>query len=800
MKPFVELNREGQALRWQTHLLSDVMLALGLDKLAAEPVLCPEAELAAARFEAEGAGGRGIRWAWGGWSRVEVRLCEADGGQPPITRRRGESSLLEWLLLPFCDAVELTPFDAGGAAGPTVRIERPVTVAGEEIDFHADFDKVVVRLRNYNRSADVYAELRTLTMNQELKPKGGARTFALGNRVELRVPEEWLLGYVVVVRRRRRRKYLLDYRPYRVGASGVLPRQHDDRERSMVRREIEGPPAARSPQTDVRGGDWLARWPERSRERLTYLQGAAAEQSLADAAEFTPLMTPTGLFRAIVLTHCGFAWPLPAAQAVAELDGGTFEQALARMFPELPAVLAMLNSPDAKRWALAHANEPRLDEVVRWVGHQGVDALERALLLVELRAEVARLGERLRAESPESRAVADLLADIERATRHGASPGDLRARLEAVRRRVAEADAAPVDPEGREPALKEHHAEWLARRERMSRWRRLLAQVVDHCETGQWILPQSEPDPAGLERRLRAIESPVARPLRNRDTPRGEDVRLSVKGLLDDLAHEARASLRGAADACLRQVVLPHAALWLLLHEEIARAESAAAEFRWLAEGVGFVTRGRLDERVRSAQNLLLLVEAAEEFARGWDVESEELRRLSRDRPALVKILLTPNHRWVEDARQRCRELYDYLSPTELAGAVSPPGQWPSPPPSVSRQTLQGWWEVLRELDISLNKLEWGMRRFSSLADYFRRDKLPELERLVEDCKRRPAGQGTASASRIIALYEKGFAGGGEPLPRDLMELLKLLEEHGREGRRGRPEAGGKSPREEVHE
>lgn len=728
MNSFTELGSDGQVLEWETHFLSDIMREQGFESLLMEPKLHSPEDFIEARlsFEKEDAGG--VQWVWGeSWSRVEVSLYGTEDEQPLRHRRRGESSLLEWRHLPFCEAVELTPYDANSKAGVTVRFERPLTITGEAIDFYVDLNTVVVRLVNYSRSADVCVELHTLTMNKELKPKGQPEFFRQRQQIELRIPEG-LFGYVVVTRRRNRRRYLLDYRSYRGGDSGPLLKRDDEDERERIRREIEGssPENVAQPRTSLNG--WLTHWPQRSRKRLEDLWRESVRLIRTQDSEITQTIqtTPAGLFRSIVLRHCGFASPLSSEQSIRELNEGKFEEALARLSPTLVTVLETIRAPQEKMWAIRHAGEPRLAEVVRWAEHQGVAVLDCALKLVEIRAEASRVAGTLRADSSEGQAIAELLDSIEKAPHRGARPEELLGRLDEIKRRIVTDEQRSIQPEQAAPVSKTRHREWLEQRQRMSLWRRSLAQVIGHCENGEWGLPEDMPEPLTLELRLRNIKAIDFTPLHKQATGQEQKVQQHIKKLIADRADEPRVSLRDFACQQLQQVVLPHASLWSQLHEEIRRAQQLASEFGWLAEKTGVTTaRGGLDERVQAAQQFLLTLEAAESFARGWKVESRGLKQNAHNRALFVKILTRPDHPWLEETYLRCRQLYQSLSPTELVRHMTLPEQLPALP---SLQALAGWWEQLRLLDRNLYKLEWAELRFNNLVDDFKSSRMTRLE------------------------------------------------------------------------
>jgi hypothetical protein len=792
MKSFIELGKGEQVIEWREHLLSDAMKARGLDGLAIEPELHPKEAFAASMLDYR-SDGEGISWAWQRdkgqenkgpehWDHVYIEASDAK--IPNLVRRVGKTPHVTWREVNYCEYLELTPYLKTGVAGVTFRVERPLTVAAEEIVFNKPLqgDPVRIELPNYTSTSDVIVQLFRQNTDHEFIREGRPITF---NEDGLAiVPYSHLsdlrVGVIAVIRRGRQRQLLLGYRAYWIYKKGDrrLGNGFDDDEWSRISLAVENREAKKA-QADHGGVDaWLEQWPTQSQKYLRELYQHAHQQMPVSAAAQTLRNNPTGLLRSIVLGLYNFSAAGWGDQRIRQLDDGTFEEALARLSPTLPSLLQSSSSPAAKEWVMNYANHPRVSDIVKWAAGGGVAALDMALALIDVREATISLKSQLRPDSAEGQEVAKLLTKIELAPREPgeSSPEQLRLRLGEIMRRVQQDEQRPIDAEGEAPATNKRYDDWSKSREKTSRWRRELAQVINYCESGKLELPDKTPTAENLELRLQQIEKPSAPSLQRVEDARSEELKRLVHKLLDRAEDEAREALRHLASTQLQRVVLPYAAVWGPLHLNINKAHALSSAYPWFAAHCGLKKgQGKVAEQAQAAECFLQLVTAAESFAGTWEIKSQDLKRLTPDRSELVRILSTPDHPWVTSAYKRCSEWYNLLLHSSFIQDVHLPASMTPPPQALSPQSLRAWWEWLHNLDNIMSRLEWGKKRFESYVKNLKEDLLPQLKEYIAGWRKYAPDKRPPYFKDLAELYEKCFGQDGAVTPANLSALLNSL-------------------------
>ncbi len=393
MNPLIEIGINSQTILWQPHLLTDVMKARQLDELALEPRLNPAGTPGPALFKVESKESA-IKWAWGQWKRVEIRAEQGNGLSAPQSYAPPQRPTVKWNQLLASRAVELTFYGADGVAAGCVRIEVPDTTAfGRDVEFgQPRGGAIVVRLLNTNDSTGLSVERLRLWERGEFRLKG-TPIFFLPGELHARVPvPSDFFGIIAVIRNRHQRRSLIGYTHYD-GAKTVQPnliQPIDAEEFKTIRRWIEGDTRSNQQrlQQDMTADEWFNLWPLNSRKRLRHLSGQARRRFnlTVDAADKMLRAYPTGLLRYLALVHCGYESSRPE-NVIRQLNDGSFQSALSATLPHLGGALARLTSPEEKIWSVRHAHNPNLIETAMWAANQGVAALERALHLMDKRAE-----------------------------------------------------------------------------------------------------------------------------------------------------------------------------------------------------------------------------------------------------------------------------------------------------------------------------------------------------------------------------------------------------------------------------
>ena len=112
----------------------------------------------------------------------------------------------------------------------------------------------------------------------------------------------------------------------------------------------------------------------------------------------------------------------------------------------------------------------------------------------------------------------------------------------------------------------------------MSLWRRRLAQLLRHCESGAWELPAQAPIPDELMNRLAKIKAPAWSSDGEPDRQAAEPLQTLIAEVLKTSQDEPREDLRELACGKLKTVIEPHLLTWGALHVEIGKA----VEFKFL--------------------------------------------------------------------------------------------------------------------------------------------------------------------------------------------------------------------------
>lgn len=387
-----EIGKDGRAILWRPHPLTDAMEAHGAGAFAREPVLLRRGDPAAAPFKVA-TDGDGLSWKWGAWKKLRI----ADGRGGARTYSAAERPAASWADLPAGDSFELTFYDAGDKARGAVKIEMPRAAAfGRDVKFVQRGGAVVVSLLSRVERARVYVEV--------LEP-GQTRDAALGQEALRRGLVHFPQGETAVrvaltpftiiaaVRNVGGRRELLGYVSYNgtdpvagPNLSLAMDAELLEKVRGWVGEEAGAP--RQDTGYELPPEEWLDNWPEASRSRLARLAEQAAARLSLSTPDAGRLLRdyPAGLARLLALAICGYTHP-SVEQGVRALNKGSFHEALGTLTPHLAAALSSLTSPEEKNWAVRHARHLCLEGAAAWAGGQGEPALNRALHLLEIRAD-----------------------------------------------------------------------------------------------------------------------------------------------------------------------------------------------------------------------------------------------------------------------------------------------------------------------------------------------------------------------------------------------------------------------------
>lgn len=742
MKSFLEVGPDGHVVEWREHPLAETVQARDLAGLDMEPVLHPPGSFPDLQLTPKETQ-HNVCWTWGGrWARVELRPGGITGAPVMLTRERRDAPSVGWDELSFCDAVELTPYDAKGKAGATVRRERPLVLTSRDIQYERlGASKLRLRLRGRGPWQSLGVRLRWtggfITPPQRFNQEGVVD-------VLLRTPngDDAFRGTIIVVHLRGEAERLV----HCFGWLSKESREVSEAHRNEVRREIEGADGSVGPSVPAELQSWLNHWPQESRARLQRIYEEAAYRLGGEAAAQHLRVSATGLFRTVLLCNCGLEPEAALDQLVGHLNEEQWEEALRRIAPQFPEALASAPAPAEKLWVVAHAQAPGLREAVEWAGRDGVAALGRALGLVELRRLATELEALLRPDSDEGRDISQLVQEIEESPRRVTPVEPLHERFAKIEKDVRRQDARRPDPDGPPPPSREAYMRWLTKCRLRQHWRSQLARVLAYSERGEWGADESAQDGQQefsvdeLMWRLGRVEPPKVRSLRGGPPAVTEEVQAvgqCINQILQESENETAETLRALAQRQLNYVVAPHAAVWAPLYRELRSVEEQALQLTWFAActGVNGQARG-LNARIDAAQKFLGMVEALDSRLAAWGGG-----RLAQAAGGLRAVLSAPAHPLVAETYANARRLKDLLSPTEYAEDISLPESAPTPPNAPAVAQLDAWWDALHKLEADLAQLESRMARFATDAKAFRAQFGAKITTLLAHWARRPAGE-----------------------------------------------------------
>jgi hypothetical protein len=392
----IEIGRNRQVILWQPHLLSDVLRAQRTSVLMDEPVLRPPGDAAVLPFKVT-ADEKRLAWSWGEWKSLEITTFHERSKGDVLKYFPSQQPEVEWRTLPACDAVELAFYDAGDQLCGEVKVGAPsVNTFGRNVSFSQPYRRAVaVKLLNNLDSANVFIEL----WEPGMTPARRRESFPFEKkRTDILVLIERWAGIIAVVKRQTGRPQLLGYVNYN-GERLMTPNLHSalgSAELLNIRRWIgeDSAHSQRREQEALTLDEWLDNWPQTTRSNLHYLaEQAHARLGMSPASVERMLRAaPAGLSRYLSLSLCGYKAPSPE-QSIRRLNEDSFETSLGALLPRLATTLATLVSPEEKDWAVKHANSPWLEAASAWGGGEGTGGLNRALHLLEKRAEAVEAWE-----------------------------------------------------------------------------------------------------------------------------------------------------------------------------------------------------------------------------------------------------------------------------------------------------------------------------------------------------------------------------------------------------------------------
>lgn len=676
----------GEVLEWRPHVLSREMEHLGLAHLIGEPASPTNGE-AGHRLLATAASPDGVRWTWGAFSRLRLELC-VDNGFPifsdePVSWLSNDRTELRWVDLPPCDALELTPFDATGSAGATVRISRP---SGEPwIPF--GFRYIAGRRPGVRLTPRPGTPLERLDRLERLEgvalvQEGHDRFRRLGQVALDRsgglvpIPESFA-GIVAVVGVASGRRRLLDcttiYELDERGRPGP-----DAHEWAVARRETGS------------GGAIGQAWPARTQRLLDALFQAAVTAGVP--ADQIGIETIRGLHRLLVLRACRLAVEPEAGADVRLLArDASLANLIRRLFPRLLPLLETAAGPAERLWLTTNAGHPDLEAITAWAGATGTGALARARELIAQRRALQLLAAGIRPDCDEGREIDALLKEVEPFPLTGWRPADLDGRLESLRQRI---ENSRQDP----PIDRRKYEEWLDRNRRSQSWRTGVDNALTFCERGAW-LPGSAAglrDLALLLERARNL-TPPPETTETSPGPDGERLAALVAEARRHRDWEPSSRERDEILSRLAAAILPDPARWSSLHRLLQRGREEARRWPSLAGELGIVEApGGRDEEVRRALLLIELIDSSQRAARlhaaDLPLEAAELR----------EVLATPKHPALQRVYQECQKLGRRLG----KDGDLPPAP-PLAPAAPTRAAFLDWWRTI----VGLYALWAGLRQ-----------------------------------------------------------------------------------------
>jgi hypothetical protein len=687
---WLDRSADGRILRWEPHVLSHEMASSGSDWLEAEPSLLEPAEVASQLIEARPIEG-GIELVTDGWARLRatpsppVASDTAAGGsrdlKPPPRK-------LRWSDPPFADCFDLTPFDALGRPGATIRVRRPPLQPYLPFRFRYHHGALHDRISCQADKAQAIAWFEPLFLvtlklvapdrfklsSAERELKGGAG--------DCTSPHDFR-GLVAVVGSRDSRRYLLDCRSvFQQLLSSNAPAELAEWQAASELLRCEWP------------ADEV--WPQRSHDRLKALRAAAESAGLPpDQAE----RRPRGVLRWLVLRACG-ATPQASESAVLELDAaGDLASLLTKWRPRAFPLAAEIDDPGARLWTLQGESLPDLAEIAALAGGGGEASLRLATELLPVKKKWEDLLSKVRPGGCLAALATQRIGQIELTVRSREPLPSPEEGLAKAAAGLAEEAARPLRAGGSPPEGKQRYQDWLTLTELARGWRGLVAAVLDFCESGTWTTDSSpaEADAGDLLRRARQLAEPLALGETGDPTDIAR-LQAAVEQILHDAEHEPAAGERQSILDELNARIRPCPERWAAYHAALRRAGALARTWPALAAYLGLAADGS-GERTR----VVLLLQLAVDLRRELDslVWSDMLGTATSG--ALGELLTTPG-----DPRIAAAYAEAEILGRRLAGTPGLPALRPAPPlrpAAVRRQEFFSWWRELRGLDAVLVQL-----------------------------------------------------------------------------------------------
>ncbi len=759
------VGKDGILLEWREHILTEALKGSDRKLSPLEPVLRSKAELRERQLEVLSTDR--LSWTWGSWRRVRAELKSVDGNW---TTQENALPPIEWFGKTVYETIELTPFDSRGP-GATVRIERPQGAGGRIVEIREGVKRGDILVRSRILSAQI-----SVWVIRKASDSFKHRAIVVSKKeqvVELG-PREGRCAIAVVCERAGRRE-LLACRQHWDGRlqDGAEPAKlHDD-----IRPYVEGSRATSNSNAQARFGEWLRAWPRKARERLQDLQQAAlaldCSQSYVEQAMLTSL---TGLYRLLALRLNEVEVAGPRDQNITQLDSGNFAQAICAMHPRLFDALNALEDGHEKRWACRKHNHRNLVEASDLAKGRGEKALEQALDLISDRARARDLMKNLYPSSPLHARGAELVGTINDFFIRNRNLAALRKSLEEFEAQVKADAGRKAKPGGTAPSDKKRRKDWEGDRQRQRQWRCKLAQVITLCESGDWREIDEPFDSAEpLMAALKMIVPPAVQPRSSREVKLEDDLKAAIEWINDKSDYEEDdPKLRQQGCKALRDKILPHAAVWAPLRQDIHQARELAGPYPELAAASGInVSTGDLNRQAKSAHFLMDLVDAMQRFA------AESRIRALGDKQQLLEIISRPNHDAIREAFREAMKLKEYF---QSSNYVDPPIRIrESAPLSPESKTLAGfeaWWREVAALFNELDRSRRAQEDYAKLAgDICSRSK-EGMRRYLDSSDHHPG---------FKELFDRCFASEEIPRPKDLNDLMKQWNEiqKGRDRPRG---------------
>jgi len=720
---WVDQSAGGEVLEWRSHFLSREMELQGKPHLAYEPSWRDPVAVKGKLIELKAIPG-GVAWSWGGWSRLKLDLHLGEGFLDLGAERQRLLSTgtreIFWQDLPPCDALELTPTDAAGAAGATMRVPRPPEQPWIHFDFHYVFEhppglRIVPRQKAWLDRMDLSA----VGMIQ-LGHRAYRRTTPVGMGRDggfLPLPRGFQ-GIVAVY-----------------GSVGKLRRLLDCTTVFELneRGRPQNPEEWRTARELVGSGDCRARpWPRRSAELLDKIR----EEALAAGVpvdEVEDLRNVRGLHRCLVLRACPLAVePAEKARDVRALSRDEDLRALLASLTseQVVSLVDELKTPAGRLWVLQNAGHPDLAEIVNWAKAAGRSGLDIAKGLVGFRHALQRLTAEVRPGCPEGEEIAKLSGDVDRAVISVQRPrnleadiGKLEEKVKASRRRAA----------GVRPITVKEDADWQEEQRRSWTWRSRVDAVLTFCESGEWLAtagPEGEAvfrldvkrRVAELADRAGALKPAVELPGRS---PAAAEAKRLVDLLSEVFEHQHWAPDLEAKDVILSRLSLlvrPDPGRWVTMHAVLREASALAKRWPALATALGVDGAMAAQAPAQRAPRAFVFVKLAEAIP---EVVGKWRRSVAGAVPGgnAEALLATPGHPAIEQVYRECVALAERL---DRAGEI--PTAPPRAPTAPTAEGFRTWWRQIGELLATLVALRRAARDLEGKARFAREELVPRAQ------------------------------------------------------------------------